>query len=122
MGRTTRGLIKSRTAATVIRAMRLVTEGAAAGIGAEAAGATANIIGISSELDTAVGERCSVLMAGNIAPVVYGGTVAQGDTLTSDAQGRAITTTTTGNRYVGTAEVAGVVGDIGTCIVAPGIL
>lgn len=122
MGRTTNGLIKSRNAATVIRAMRCVVEGAADGFGAEAVGATANIIGVSSELDTAVGERASVIMAGNIAPIIYGGTVARGDALTSDAQGRAVTTTTTGARIVGTAEVSGVVNDIGSVVINPGIL
>ena len=122
MGRTTNGLIKSRNCTTATPGMRFVTEGPVDGSGIPAVGSAVNIIGVSSELDTIVGERMSVIMVGNIAPIVYGGTVARGDALTSDAQGRAITTTTTGARIGGTAEVSGVVGDIGSVIVNPGIL
>ncbi len=122
MGRTTNGLIKSRNATTAIPALRLVKEGGVDGAGVPAVDAAASIIGVSSEIDTAVGERASVIMSGNVADVLYGGTVARGDKLTADAQGRAITTTAPGAHYVGTAEVSGVVGDIGSVIVAPGVL
>lgn len=120
MGRTTLGLIKSRNAVAAIAAYRFIKEGAADGVGALAVDAAAPIIGVSSELDTAIGERISVLMSGNIAEIVYGGTVARGDKLTADAQGRAVTTTTTGAHYGGIAEVSGVIGDIGTVLVTPG--
>jgi hypothetical protein len=122
MGRTTNGLIKSRTATTAIPAYRFVKEGPADGTGVPAVDATAAIIGVSSELDTAVGERASVQQAGNVAEILYGGNVTRGDYLTADAQGRAVSTTTTGARYGGTAEVSGVLGDIGTVVVAPGVL
>jgi len=122
MGRTTNGLIKSRNAVAAIAGMRLITEGAVDGACALAVDATKNIIGVSSELDTIAGERVSVIMVGNICPVVYGGTVTRGDALTADAQGRAITTTTTGARIGGTAEISGVLGDIGSIVVNPGIL
>lgn len=122
MGRTTNGLIKSRVATTAIPAMRFVKEGPADGTGVPAVDATASIIGVSGDLDAAVGERASVAMTGNIMPIVYGGTVGRGDVLTADAQGRAVATTSTGARYGGTAEVAGVVGDIGYVLVNPGIL
>lgn len=122
MGRTTNGLIKSRIATTAIPAMRFVKEGAADGTGVPAVDATASILGVSADIDTAVGERASVIMVGNIAPITYGGTVARGDALTADSQGRAVTTTTTGAKYGGFAEVSGVVGDIGSVLVNPGIL
>lgn len=122
MGRTTNGLIKSRVATTAIPARRFVIEGPADGTGAPAVDATANIIGVSSELDTAVGERASVIMTGNIAEIVCGGTVTRGDALTADAQGRGVTTTATGARVGGTAEQSGVVGDIISVLVNPGIL
>lgn len=122
MGRTTNGLIKSRNATGTVPAYTLITEGAADGVGAIAVDATKPIIGVSSEIEVIAGERISVQMAGNIAEVRYGGTVARGDKLTADATGRAITTTTTGAHYVGFAEVSGVTGDIGTVIVAPGVL
>jgi len=121
MGRTTNGLIKSRVATTAIPAYTLVKEGAANGTGVPAVDATASIIGVSAEVDTPVGDRVSVQMTGNIAEVRYGGTVTRGDTLTADASGRAVTTTATGANIIGTAEVSGVVGDIGTVIVNPGV-
>jgi len=122
MGRTTNGLIKSRIATATVRAYRFVVEGATDGTCVEATGATTTLIGISAEVDTPVGDRVSVQQGGNVAEILYGGTIARGDYLTSDAQGRAIATTTTGNRYGGIAEVSGVVGDIGTATVALGIL
>ncbi len=122
MGRTTTGLIKSLEATVAVQKRRLVTFGAADGTGVLATGAAAYIRGVSSDIDTAIGERISVQMSGNVADVEYGGTVARGDALTSDATGRAITTTTAGNFIVGFAEVSGVVGDIGSVDVIPGKL
>lgn len=121
MGQTTGLLTKSLIATTAILARRFVNFGAADGTGVPAADATKFIYGVSSELDTDVGEHCSVHSVGNIADIVYGGTVTRGDPLTSDAQGRAIKATTTGQFIGGFAEVSGVAGDIGTCIVSPGI-
>jgi len=122
MGQTTGFLTKSLTATTRIPARTLVKYGAADGTGVPAVDATAFIPGVSSEIDTEVGERASVFMNGNIADVIYGGTVARGDALTADAQGRAVATTTTGARIVGFAEVSGVLGDIGSVVVTPGVL
>jgi hypothetical protein len=48
--------------------------------------------------------------------------VAAGDALTSDANGKAIATTTTGNRIIGFAELAGVANDIVTYLRAPGVI
>lgn len=44
--------------------------------------------------------------------VVLGGTVTLGDKLTSDANGAAITTTTSGNQVLGYAQESGVVGQV----------
>ncbi len=122
MGRSTTGLIKSLEATVAIPARRLVTFGAADGTGIVATGPAAYIRGVSSDIDTAIGERASVQMSANVAEVVYGGNVARGDALTADGTGRAIATTTAGNFYVGFAEVAGVAGDIGYVDVIPGKL
>lgn len=122
MGQTTGFLTKSLTATTAILARRFVNYGAADGTGIPAVDATKFIVGVSSEIDTAVGERASVHMNGNIADIVYGGTVARGDPLTSDATGRAIKATVLGQFIGGYAEVSGVVNDIGSCVVAPGKL
>jgi len=122
MGKTTNGLIKPLTATAAVAARRFVKAGAADGTGVTATDATATILGVSADIDTDVGERISCQMVGNIAEIVYGGPVTRGDKLTADAQGRAVTTTTTGANYGGTAEVSGVLGDIGTVIVAPGFV
>lgn len=122
MGQTTGFLTKSLTATTAIPAYTLVKYGATDGTGVPATDATAFIFGVSSEIDTAVGERCSTHGIGNIADVRYGGAVTRGDKLTADAQGRAIATTTTGANCVGFAEVSGVVGDIGSVVVTPFVL
>ncbi len=119
MGQTTGFLTKSLTATTAIAAYRLVNYGAADGAGVPAADATKFIVGVNSEVAAAIGERASIHSVGNIADVEYGGNVARGDPLTSDAQGRAIKATTTGQHCVGYAEVSGVSGDIGSCTVTP---
>ncbi len=123
MGRTTTGLIKSLEATAAITKRRLVTFGAADGTGIQAVGGAAYIRGVNSELDTAVGERASVLMTGCVADVEYGGAVTRGDPLTSDATGRAITAAPAAGAnafIVGYAEVSGVLGDIGSVDVLPG--
>jgi hypothetical protein len=119
MGKTTTGLIKSLEATVAVPKRRLVTFGAADGTGILATGTAAYIRGVSSDIDTAIGERISVQMVGNVADVEYGGTVTRGAPLTSDGTGRAIVATT-GQYIVGFAEVAGVVGDIGSVDVLPG--
>jgi len=122
MGQTTGFLTKSLSATTAIPARTLVKYGAADGTGVPAVDSAAFIVGVSSDIDTAVGERASVFMNGNIADVIYGGNVTRGDALTADANGRAIATTTIGARIVGFAEVSGVAGDIGSAVVSPGVL
>ena len=121
MGQTTGFLTKSLRATTAIPAFTLVKYGAADGSGVPATDATAFIFGISSELATAVGENASVHGLGNIADVLYGAAVTRGDPLTADAQGRAIPATAAGQRIVGFAEVSGVVNQIGSATVSPGI-
>lgn len=116
MGVTTHGLTKGYTATAAVAKRRIVKFGAADGTVAIAAAATDLLIGISSELDAAAGERCDVHMSGNIAEVDAGGTIARGASITSDASGKAVTATT-GQVAVGKAEVSGVSGDVITAIV-----
>jgi hypothetical protein len=125
MGRTTGFLTKSLEATTAIPARRFVKYGAADGTGVPAVSGAAFIAGVSSELDTAVGERASVFMNGNIADIVYGGNVTRGDPLTADAEGRAVAAAPAAGANVfcgGFAEVSGVLGDIGSVAVSPFIM
>jgi hypothetical protein len=125
MGRTTGLLQKGYTAGAAIRANRILTWGAADGLVIEATGAAAALVGIQSQLDCDSGDRASAAMVGNIEDVIYGGNVARGDPLTSDGQGRAIKATGAAGTLlncIGFAEVSGVVGDIGTAIIAPFVM
>lgn len=121
MGRTTGLLQKGYTAGANITAHRILKFGAADGTVVMADDATAALIGVQSELDCDAGDRASAAMVGNIEDVEFGGNVSRGAPLTSDAQGRAIAATTTGQFIVGFAEVSGVSGDIGTVIISPGV-
>lgn len=51
------------------------------------------------------------------AKVIFGGTVDEGDLLTTDANGKAVKSTAVGDYVFGTALVSGVSGDIGTAMV-----
>ena len=86
---------------------RIVKAGAAGGA-VLAAAATDKLLGTNgSEMGTAIGEVVD-LAVGPKPFVVLGGTVAAGDLLTSDANGKAVATTTAGNGYIGRACTAGV--------------
>lgn len=93
---------------------RIAIFGSADGYAAIATDAATPCLGITGDLGVdAAGKRIDVFTNGS-QRVYYGGTVAAGDMLTSDANGAAITTTTAGNHVVGRARISGVVGDIGT--------
>lgn len=120
-----KGMARSYSAEAAIAAYRIVKFGAADGGVLIAAAATDKLVGINGRLAAAVaGDRVDIERSG-IAPVEYGGTVAAGDQLTSDASGRAVVAAPAAGsnvRIIGQAEVAGVVGDIGSCFIAPSTL
>jgi len=104
------------TAGAAVAAYRIVKHGASDSAIIQGAAATDKLIGIGPEIATASGEPCDVHTVG-AAEVEYGGTVARGDMLTSDANGKAIATTTAANRVIGTALVSGSSADIGSCMI-----
>lgn len=107
------------SAEAAIPAYTIVKPGATDGSWVPAAAATDLMGGVSESVAAASGERVDVARVG-IADVLYGGTVTRGQKLTSDASGRAVTAVS-GNHVIGTAEVSGVVGDIGSVLIAPGV-
>jgi ribosomal protein S8E len=117
MGITTSGLTKPYTAGGTIAKRRIVKFGAADGVVLQAAAATDLLIGVSTDLGSASGERQDVFMVGNIAEVDFGGTIARGASVTADASGKAVAAAT-GNIAIGYAEVSGVSGDVGTIVIA----
>ncbi|MDV7340979.1 DUF2190 family protein [Terasakiella sp. A23] len=119
------GLIKGRTADGAIPQNRIVKHGSADGNVALATTATDSFDGVSGIRGAdAQGDRIDIYKDG-IRPLEYGGTVAAGDPLTSDATGRAIKAAPvagTNVRCIGFAEVSGVVGDIGDAHIVPFIM
>jgi hypothetical protein len=117
-------LNKHYTAAGAIAAFRIVKPGADDGEAAQAAAATDALMGVNESVATDDGEGCDVVKVG-IADVEFGGTVAAGDPVTSDADGKAVKAEPdagTNARIIGFAEVAAVAGDIAPVLIAPGVL
>jgi len=118
------GLTKSYLAEAAISAARIVKVGAADYGVLTAAAVSDKIIGISTEIDAASGERIDVIHEG-IADLKLGGTVARGDFLTTDASGQGVTAAPaagTNNQIVGKALISGVSGDIIPVLIAPSML
>lgn len=117
------GLVKTQIAGAAIGAYKIVKPGAAADTVVQAAAATDKSIGVS-DLGAPSGDRVDVIIDG-IARVVYGGTVAYGDPLTSDASGNAVAAAPAAGanvRIIGIAMVAGVAGDIGAVRLSPSVM
>jgi hypothetical protein len=112
---------KTFTAEGAITARRIVKVGAADGGALQAAGSTIPFLGVADSLGAASGARCDVHTHG-YADVVYGGVVAYGDPLTSDANGKAVKAEFAAGQVVhiiGFAMVAGVADDIGSMRIQP---
>lgn len=118
------GLITPRRAQAAVAKRRIVKTGTANGSAIQATNGTAAMLGVSTDIDAAAGEVMDVVRNG-LTPVEYGATVPDGALLTADAQGRAIAVTlpvAAATYTIGYAEVAGVVGDIGSVNVVPGFI
>jgi hypothetical protein len=116
-------LVTNHTADGAIAGYRITKHGDADGDVAQAAASTDLLHGITGRLGaSAVGDRVDVVRAG-IAEVEYGGNVTRGNPLTADADGKAVAAAPgagTNAYIIGFAEVSGVAGDIGSCLIAPG--
>jgi hypothetical protein len=124
MSRNVPGWILAYLAAGAIGARLLVKHGAADGAALQGAAGTDALIGVSTDIPASTGETVDVVRSG-VTPVVYGGNVTRGDPLTSDASGRAIAAVPGVGatlRIIGFAEVSGVLGDIGSVLIAPAII
>lgn len=115
-------LTKNFKAEAAVPRRRIIKFGAADNALLVGAASGDKLIGISSEIDAAIGEPCDAHLAG-IAEVEYGGAVTRGDYLTSDAVGRAIAAAPAAGvnaGIVGLAMVSGALGDIGSALISPG--
>ena len=116
-------LFLNYTASGAVTEKRLVKFGAGDRLVVQASAATDALIGVN-DLTAADTERTDACLSG-IFPVTYGGTVTRGDLLTSDSQGRAVTAAPAAGsnvRIIGVAMESGVVGDLGSVRISPGVL
>lgn len=117
-------LNKNYVAEAAIAAYRIVKFGAADGQVLQAAAATDSLMGVMESVGPALGERCDAVKSG-IADVEFGGTVARGAAVTSDANGKAVAAAPSAGsnvRIIGFAEVSAVSGDIAPILIAPGVM
>lgn len=101
-------------ATTAVAGNRIVKHGAADGAAVQATANNEAFLGISDKQGADAGGVLDVHELGE-ADVTYGGNVARGDPLTSDAQGRAVTAAPaagTNVSIIGWARIAGVLGDV----------
>lgn len=112
---------RNHAAQATVEAYRIVKPGSADMTVIKATGPTDLIIGTADSLEHSVGEMVDVSV-GDIHEVRLGGTVVRGASLTSDANGKAVSTTTVGHRCIGQAEVSGVLDDVITYIRSPHVL
>ena len=87
----------------------------------QATAATDALVGTADELGTQANGRVDVCM-GWLPEVEAGGTLAAGDPITSDANGKAVKATAGGNRIIGFAMTSASAGDIIPYQFAPGTL
>lgn len=118
-------LFKTRAAGAAIAAYRIIKPGAAAGQVIQAAAATDALMGTSHQLAAKVaGDMVDVAVGGH-PEVELGGTVAAGDPLTADADGKAIKAEPAAGanvRIIGFADQAGTNGAVIPYTFAPGFM
>lgn len=112
---------RSYKAESGVEAYRILKPGSTDLSVVKSTGPTDKIIGTADSLDKVAGEMvdCAV---GDVHEVRLGGTVTRGDALTSDANAKAVATTTVGHRVIGFAEVSGVADDVITYLRSPHVL
>lgn len=74
-------------------------------------------VGVLQNAPSAVGDAAAVATAGS-TKIAFGGTVANGAAVSSDAAGKAVTAAT-GDIILGTAALGGASGEIGTIVFHP---
>lgn len=119
---TTPTLTKNFIAEAAVTKRRIVKHGAADGKVLHGAAATDFVFGVVADLDAALGARADVVVAG-IVKTEFGGAIARGEPVTSDANGKAVKAAPAAgvnNRIIGFAWVSGVDGDIAPVQLAPG--
>lgn len=121
----TLGTIKNFTSAGAIAPYRIVAAGASDGIVKQATAATDKLLGCTGVGRVDAAEKRIDVCLDNVQKIEFGGDVAFGDPLTSDAQGRAIKAEPAAGanvRVVGNALESGSLGVIGDVHIVPSTL
>lgn len=115
------GLHKTLDAEGDISPYRICAYGTADYAAKQATAATDALMGTSDDLGAQANDRVDVCMGG-LPEVEAGGTLAAGDPITSDSEGKAVKATAAGNRIIGFAMTSASSGDIIPYQFAPGTL
>lgn len=121
----TLGTIKNFTSAGAIASYRIVAAGASDGIVKQATAASDKLLGCTGVGRVDAADKRIDVCLDNIQQIEFGGDVAFGDPLTSDAQGRAIKAEPAAGanvRVVGNALESGSLGVIGYVHIVPSTL
>jgi len=115
--------IRSHRATAIVAAYRIVkySEPTVSNAIATASDNLDPLVGTTGKLGGPSGAMVDVTRAG-LGSVQIGGTIKAGDYLTSDANGKAIATTTAGDQVIGKADQPGVADDIIDYFCAPGVI
>ncbi len=116
------GLVTAHEPGAAIAAYRLVKHGSVDGEVVQAAGTDAAIIGVCTRVPAAADDPVVEVVRSGIAEVMFGGPVARGEMVTSDADGKGVKAAPSAQAQafvVGIAEVSGVDGDIGSVMLCP---
>ena len=114
------GITTNHYAPVGLSARCLVKHGSTDGHALTADGPTNRFLGVATDIDTDADRNGDVIRTG-FALVIYGGTVARGQPLTSDANGHAVVAVA-GNEVAGYAEVSGAAGDVGSILLGRSVL
>ena len=115
------GIFKTFDAEGEIAPYRICAHGSKDYAVKQATAKTDALLGTTDELGRQPNNRVDVCLD-KMPEVEAGGTLAAGDPLTSDANGKAVKATTGGDRLIGFARSSASAGDIITYIHAPGTL
>ena len=80
------------------------------------------LVGTTGKIGASAAGEMADITRGGLGSVTLGGTVKAGDALTSDANAKAIATTTAGDRIIGYADEPDVADDIIDYFAAPGVI
>lgn len=109
------GLTQTLRATAAIAKFRIVKQAGLETV-TQASAASDKLFGVSREAAGAANDPIDIIVEG-VAYVDYGGTIAVGDWLTADGDGKAVAAATTAastGQVIGKAQIAGVTGDTGS--------